>query len=122
MMLSHLFESTTTPIITKVIKFCYSTFLAAGRWRDRIGPPIQLPSPHVPPFLRGVRGDQASKITLNPTQQLPTNPLKTLQHLNIRKPSIHTPLKSRFFLHHIVWLPELTSPDSNLRFVKFCED
>jgi hypothetical protein len=32
----------------------------------------------VPPFLRGARGDQ--------TQQLATNPLKTLQHLNIRKP------------------------------------
>jgi hypothetical protein len=41
----------------------------------------------VPPFLRGVRGDQASTITLNKTQQLPTNPLKTLQHLNIRKPN-----------------------------------
>ena len=35
-MLSHLFESTTTPIITKIIKFCYLTFLAAGRWRDRL--------------------------------------------------------------------------------------
>ncbi len=34
-MLSHLFESTTTPIITKIIQFCYLTFLAAGRWRDR---------------------------------------------------------------------------------------
>ena len=45
---------------------------------DRIQPPIQLSSLHVPPFLRGARGDQ--------TQQLPTNPLKTLQHLNIRKP------------------------------------
>jgi len=40
----------------------------------------------VPPFLRGARGDLPSKITLNQTQQLPTNPLKTLQHLNIRKP------------------------------------
>lgn len=36
MMLSHLFESTTTPIITKIIKFCYLTFLAMGRWRDRL--------------------------------------------------------------------------------------
>jgi len=53
---------------------------------DRIQPPIQLSSLHVPPFLRGARGDLASKITLNQTQQLPTNPLKTLQHLNIRKP------------------------------------
>lgn len=34
-MLSHLFESTTLPIITKIIQFCYLTFLAAGRWRDR---------------------------------------------------------------------------------------
>jgi|GEM_PF-3695154 len=34
--------------------------------------------PHVPPFLRGVRGDQ--------TQQFLTNSLKTPQDLNIRKP------------------------------------
>jgi len=43
--------------------------------------------PLVPPFLRGVRGDQALTITLNQTQQLPTNPLKTLQHINISKPN-----------------------------------
>ncbi|WP_333244041.1 MULTISPECIES: hypothetical protein [unclassified Microcoleus] len=53
---------------------------------DRIGPPIQLSSLHVPPLRRGRQGEEASKITLNQTQQLPTNPLKTLQHLNIRKP------------------------------------
>ena len=33
-MLSHLFESTTTPIITKIIKFCYLTFFAMGRFRE----------------------------------------------------------------------------------------
>ncbi len=43
--------------------------------------------PLVPPFLRGVRGDLALTMTLNQTQQLPTNPLKTLQHINISKPN-----------------------------------
>jgi hypothetical protein len=39
----------------------------------------------VPSLLKGIRGDLALRMTIARTQQLLTNSLKTLQHINIRK-------------------------------------
>lgn len=97
MMLSHLFESTITPIITKIIKFCYLIFLAMGRFCDILACKRRLAISLSSSFSR--KSDRPFGISHK-----------------VRSP--FTP----FSQPRAIALPESTFPDSNLRFVKFSED